>query len=361
MIQVIDKNNAQGCAAFEAFVSAHPKGHFLQSTYWPGAKPQWGWRGVLSKDDAGAVRGALSILIRKMPGGFAMLYAPRGPVCDIRDRAVMKELFDGAAQVAKATKGYLMQIDPDVLASDEQFKTDMKSLGFVCEEAGLNFEGIQPRFVFRLNVEGRTEEEVMAGFEQKTRYNVRLAGKKGVTTKFWAGDEEIPDGDLSAFAEIMQTTGKRDKFLVRSKEYFANMLKALGPHGRLYMAYLEDVPISGAIASQYGDKTWYMYGASSNEHRNVMPNYLLQWEMIRWAIASGCRIYDFRGVSGDLSPENPLYGLYRFKKGFNGDFCEFCGQFTMVYKPLVSKGMGFALKCHKKLRRVMANARSKKK
>ena len=77
------------------------------------------------------------------------------------------------------------------------------------------------------------------------------------------------------------------------------------------------------------------------------------------AIAGGCRIYDFRGVSGDLSPDNPLYGLYRFKKGFNGDFCEFCGQFTMIYKPLVSKGMDLAMKCHKKLRHMMAMKKSK--
>ena len=146
---------------------------------------------------------------------------------------------------------------------------------------------------------------------------------------------------------------------MRSKDYFANMLRALGKHARLYLAYLDGQPISGTIASQYGDKTWYMYGASSNEHRNVMPNYLLQWEMIRWAIAGGCRIYDFRGVSGDLSPDNPLYGLYRFKKGFNGDFCEFCGQFTMIYKPLVSKGMDLAMKCHKKLRHMMAMKKSK--
>ena len=200
----------------------------------------------------------------------------------------------------------------------------------------------------------------MAHFEQKTRYNVRLATKKGVTSQSWGGDEDIPEEALTAFADIMQTTGKRDKFLVRSREYFANMLRALGKHGRLYIAYLDGQPISGAIASRYGDKTWYMYGASSNEHRNVMPNYLLQWEMIRWAIAGGCRIYDFRGVSGDLSPENPLYGLYRFKKGFNGDFCEFCGQFTMIYKPVVAKGMDFALKCHKKLRHAMAYSKRRK-
>ena len=361
MYQIITKQDAAGCAALEAFVSSHPKGHFLQSTYWPAAKPQWDWRGVLAKDENGTPVGALSILIRKMPGGFSLLYAPRGPVCDIRDTAVLKELFDGAAQVAKECRGYLMQIDPDVLNSDGQFKADMQALGFACEGDSLNFEGIQPRFVFRLDVDGKTEEEIMAGFEQKTRYNVRLATKKGVTTQFWSGDEDIPDEAITAFAEIMETTGKRDKFLVRSKSYFANMLKVLGPHARLYMAYLDGQPISGTLATQYGDKTWYMYGASSNEHRNVMPNYLLQWEMIRWAVEGRSRIYDFRGVSGDLSPDNPLYGLYRFKKGFNGDFCEFCGQFTMVYKPLVSKGMDFALKCHKKLRRVMATVRSRKK
>lgn len=360
MYQIITKNNAAGCAELEAFVSAHPKGHFLQSTLWPAVKPQWDWRGVLAKDETGSAVGALSILIRKMPGGFALMYAPRGPVCDIRDKAVMAELFDGAREVAKTCKGYLLQIDPDVLNADEQFKADMQSLGFACEGDSLNFEGIQPRFVFRLDVEGKTEEEIMAAFEQKTRYNVRLATKKGVTTRYWNGDEEIPDEAITAFANIMETTGKRDKFLVRSKSYFANMLRSLGPHARLYLAYLDGTPISGTLATQYGDKTWYMYGASSNEHRNVMPNYLLQWEMIRWAVEGKSRIYDFRGVSGDLSPKNPLYGLYRFKKGFSGDFCEFCGQFTMVYRPLVAHGMDFALKCHKKLRRVMATVRSRK-
>lgn len=360
MYQIITKQDTVGSAAFESFVASHPKGHFLQSIYWQNVKTMWSWRGVLSKDEAGNIRGALSILVRKMPGGFSLLYAPRGPVCDIRDTAVLKELFDGANEVAKQCKGYRLQIDPDVLNSDEQFKKDMVALGFHCDEASLNFEGIQPRFVFRLNVAGKTEEEVMAQFEQKTRYNIRLATKKGVTTRFWNGNEEIPDEALTAFAQIMETTGKRDQFMVRNKAYFAKMLKELGAHARLYLAYLDDQPISGTLATQYGNKTWYMYGASSNEHRNVMPNYLLQWNMICWALEGKSDIYDFRGVSGDLSPENPLYGLYRFKKGFNGDFCEFCPQFTMVYKPAVSKGMDFALDCRKKLYRLKKKLTSKK-
>ena len=102
------------------------------------------------------------------------------------------------------------------------------------------------------------------------------------------------------------------------------------------MAFYEDKPVAGTLAIHYGDKVWYLYGASANEYRNVMPNYLLQWEMIRWAIETGCTLYDFRGVSGDLSEDNPLYGLYRFKKGFNGDLCEFCGDLELRLRPALA-------------------------
>ena len=187
----------------------------------------------------------------------------------------------------------------------------MRSFGFRCKEGGKNFEAIQPRYVFRLNVEGKTEDELMAAFHQKWRYNIRLAERKGVTVKI-CGKEMVP-----AFADLMLTTGVRDGFVTRQPEYFANMLDNLGEHARLYMAFdPEGTPIAGTLAIHYGDKVWYLYGASSNEHRNLMPNYLLQWRMIQWAVETGCRIYDFRGVSGNVSEDNPLYGLFRFKQGF---------------------------------------------
>ena len=135
----------------------------------------------------------------------------------------------------------------------------------------------------------------------------------------------VPD-----FARLMLETGVRDGFVTRQPEYFAQMLDNLGEHCRLYMAFHEDVPIAGTLAIHYGDKVWYLYGASSNEHRNLMPNYLLQWRMIQWAVETKCRVYDFRGVSGDLSEDNPLYGLYKFKKGFGGEFTEFVGEMDLV-------------------------------
>lgn len=358
MFQIVTQEDRADVDKMEAFVLHHPDGHFLQSTLWPHVKKQWAWRGVLSvEENSGAVKGALSILVRRMPLKLSLLYAPRGPVCARDDEQTLAELFAGAREVAKRFHGYAMYIDPDVLEDDEAFCRLMGGFGFFLKERSLNFEGIQPRFVFRLPIAGKTEEEVMAGFESKTRYNIRLAGRRGVTVSHWTGDGPVPDSSLDAFSSLMEETGKRDHFMVRSRGYFADMFKSLGKHARLYMAYQNGVPIAGAVAVQYGNKTWYSYGASSNEHREAMPNYLLQWEMIRWAIEGRCSLYDFRGISGDLSPSNPLYGLYRFKKGFNGDFTAFAGQFTIFYKPAAARLMLFSQKEFMKLRRLWTNFR----
>jgi lipid II:glycine glycyltransferase (peptidoglycan interpeptide bridge formation enzyme) len=221
----------------------------------------------------------------------------------------------------------------------------MRSLGFRLKDGGKNFEAIQPKYVFRLNVEGKTCDELMAAFHQKTRYNIRVAVKKGVEVKI-EGKEAVP-----AFADLMLTTGVRDGFVTRQPQYFADMLDNLGEHARLYMAYHEGKPIAGTLAIHYGDKVWYLYGASSNEDRNLMPNYLLQWSMIQWAVELGCRVYDFRGVSGDLSEDNPLYGLYKFKKGFSGDFVEFIGEMDLVLNRAVYFAVEHGTNVFKELRK----------
>ena len=115
----------------------------------------------------------------------------------------------------------------------------------------------------------------------------------------------------------MKETCERDGFELRSAAYFAKILDSFGDKARLYLAYYEGEPIAGAISVLWGDKVWYFYGASSNSNRKVMPNYLMQWEMIKWAIENNCRIYDFRGVAGVIDESNPLFGLYRFKHRFD--------------------------------------------
>ena len=314
---------------YEAFVQGHPKGHFAQSVLWAKQKPAWDWKAIVCRDETGKIKGSIAFLIRKMPVvRKRMMYACRGPVCDLDDRATFGELMAAARILAKEEKAYVIKIDPDVPSSNTEFAKLLTDFGFRTRDTGKNFEAIQPKYVFRLYLNGRSEEELMASFHQKWRYNIRLAVKKGVEVRI-CGKEMVPD-----FARIMVETGVRDNFATRPPEYFAAMLDNLGDKCRLYMAFHEGQPIAGTLAIHYGDKVWYLYGASSNEHRNLMPNYLLQWNMIQWAVETCSRVYDFRGVSGDLSEDNPHYGLYRFKKGFGGEFTEFMGEYDYVLNRL---------------------------
>ncbi len=326
--------NETTLAEYEAFVQGHPKGNFAQSSYWAKQKSAWAWRAIACRGEDGAIKGTLSLLIRKMPGfGRAMMYASRGPVCDIDDYKTMDELFAKAKEIAKEFKAYVIKIDPDIPSSETAFTDYMTRYGFELKSGGEKFEAIQPRYVFRLYLNGRTEDELLASFHQKTRYNIRLAMRKGVKVEI-CGKEMVPE-----FGRLMLTTGVRDGFVTRQPEYFADMLDNLGEHARLYMAFIDEPQedgttkkkaIAGTLAIWYGDKVWYLYGASSNEDRNYMPNYLLQWEMIRWAVEKNCRVYDFRGVPGDVGEDHPLYGLVKFKRGFNGDYTEFVGEMDLV-------------------------------
>ena len=332
---------------YEAFVQSHPKGNFAQSYLWGKQKPMWQWDAIAVRGEDGAIRGSLAVMTRKVPGiGRTLMYGCRGPVCDLDDRETFSQLLDGAKVLAKKYKSYVIKIDPDVPSSNTAFSSMLQSFGFRAKEGGNNFEAIQPRYVFRLNVEGKTEEELLANFHQKWRYNIRLAERKGVTVRI-CGKEMVP-----AFSDLMLTTGVRDGFVTRKPEYFAAMLDNLGEHARLYMAFdPNDTPIAGTLAIHYGDKVWYLYGASSNEHRNLMPNYLLQWRMIQWAVETNCRIYDFRGVSGDVSEDNPLYGLFRFKQGFGGDFTEFVGEMDLVLSPVIYWAVEHGTSVFKELRK----------
>ena len=158
----------------------------------------------------------------------------------------------------------------------------------------------------------------------------------------------------------MIETGARDGFIIRPLEYFEKMYDCLGTkHMKILMAYYDGKPISGVIPIFYGNKTWYLYGASSNNHRNLMPNYLLQWEMIKMAIERKDDIYDFRGVSGVVDENHPQYGLYRFKQGFGATFTEFIGEVYMPFKPLTYKLYKFSEKAFRTLRQMKMKLKNK--
>ncbi|MGE5543692.1 MAG: lipid II:glycine glycyltransferase FemX, partial [Bacillota bacterium] len=280
----------------------------------------------------GRIKGAILILKRKLPiPGInkSIFYAPRGPVADVDDHILLDHLFQGLRAVARKHGAIFLKIDPDIEHSDETFRSFLTSRGFRKTSTAEGFEGVQPTFVFRLDITP-DEEQLLAQMAAKTRYNLRLAQRKGVVVR-----EAAEKQDLERFYQILKETAERDRFLIRNYSYFEEIWEQLVERdmAKLFMAEYQGRDIAGTLAFILGEKAWYIYGASGNEYRNVMPNYLLQWTMIKWAKDNGCTMYDFRGVSGDLSEDNPLYGLYRFKKGFAATFTEFIGEWDLVYSP----------------------------
>ncbi len=171
--------------------------------------------------------------------------------------------------------------------------------------------------------------------KQKTRYNIRLAIKKGVTVH--------SSEDLQTFHRLMTMTGERDLFGVHSLDYYQRAYQLFRQKDNCVMllAELDGLPLAGLMAFRHGERAWYFYGASSNEFRELMPAYLLQWEAMRWARGHGCSTYDLWGVPDEeeqvledhfLTRSGDLWGVYRFKRGFGGELRRSPGPWDRVYR-----------------------------
>ncbi|HZJ84722.1 MAG TPA: peptidoglycan bridge formation glycyltransferase FemA/FemB family protein [Syntrophomonadaceae bacterium] len=326
--RVIEENEK---SRYNEFIENHSRGHFLQLWEWGQVKKRMGWEPLpLVLEEDGEIKAALLILKKNLPiPGLkkCIFYSPRGPVVDLENGSLVTALFNGAEKVARDHGAILLKLDPDVKHDNDSFASKLADYGFKKNETGLDFEGVQPNYVFRLDITP-DEDTLLKNMHSKWRYNIRLAGRRGVSIREASGKN-----DLQIFYDILLETAKRDKFLIRGYEYFEWIWDNLveNKYAQVFLAEYEGQVIAATLAMLTGDKVWYLYGASSNEHRNVMPNYLIQWQMIQWAKEHKCKMYDFRGVSGDIDENNPLYGLYRFKKGFSGEFTEFIGEWDYVY------------------------------
>lgn len=355
-MEILNKSDQKALAAYTAFVEGHPNGGFMQSVEWTRLKYNWGWEAVISRGKDGKIAGSCLILIRKVPlFGCSLLYAPRGPVCDFYDEAVLRDLLEGAKAVGKKHRGYLFKMDPYVLEDDERFIALARKLGFQFTPHLKDFETIQTRSNYMLDIAGKTEDELLASFHSKWRYNIRVALKHGVECRI------CDKSALDDFYPIYCETGGRDGFTVRPKEYFARFLDAMGEHARLYICYYQGKPVSGAITTKYAGKTCYVYGASDSSIRKVMPNHLMQWEMIKWGLEDGGTLYDFQGIPVDLSENSPMYGVYKFKKGFNGKIVTFAGEFDYVLNGAMHKMVGAAQNTVDRLHKVQRKLRTRKK
>lgn len=277
---------------YEEFIKKEELCDFQQSEEWAKVKEYWKSEIVIVEDENKNIKASMSILIRKLPIFGNIMYVPRGPIGEINDEETLRKLTIKMKEVAKKYKAFVIIIEPNVKKENKEFSSLVKKLGYKINSKAIKFDQeIQARHNFRLNLENKTEDEIFKNFASKTRYNVRLASKKGVIV------EEKNEAGIDEFYELMKETGKRDNFRTRPKEYFQKILKEFPYETKIYIAYYENEPISAIMPIIYGNKMWYLYGASSNKHRNLMSTYLLQWEMIKLAIKNNCKVYDFRGVS----------------------------------------------------------------
>ncbi len=326
-VREIPENEKQ---RWNEFVAWQKTGDLLQSFEWGELKRAGGWRPIrLAVEDGDRIVSAISILKRRLPRvNKCIFYAPRGPVCDFSGSPeILSTLLTGVRERAAREGAILLKIDPPIRVEDAAPPFERMGFTKIADQDG--FGGIQPRCVMTLDLRP-TLDEILAGCKPKWRYNIRLAEKKGVKVR-----SDCTRDDLKVFYQVLLETAKRDRFLVRGYEYYEQMWTHLVEPGyaRLFLTEYEGQVIAGALSFIFGDKCWYTYGASSNEHRNVMPNHLMQWRMIEWAKESGCVIYDFRGVSPrkESDPDDHLQGLNRFKEGFGAEFVEYIGEFDLPY------------------------------
>jgi lipid II:glycine glycyltransferase (peptidoglycan interpeptide bridge formation enzyme) len=233
-----------------------------------------------------------------------------------------------------------LKIDPAVPADNEQASIALASLGFVAPPGvdPQGFGGTQPRCVMVLDIGGKSEDQLLADCKAQCRRNIRKSQKFGVEVVSDTKREHI-----ALFYDLLSVTAKRDGFTVRPCSYYEVLWDKLVERGlgKLFLTRHEGEYLSGALCFAIGDKCWYVYGASSNEHRDLMPNYAMQWSMIRWAQEQGCAIYDFRGVSPrrklegedteSLEKEDHLQGLNRFKEGFGARYVEYIGEWDLPF------------------------------
>jgi peptidoglycan pentaglycine glycine transferase (the first glycine) len=345
-------------ASWDALVAAAPQGHLLQSWAWGELKSRFGWR-----VQRFAVEGACAqVLYRHLPAGLGSIaYVPKGPLLDWTDSAAARRMLEAIRPLALAQRAICLKIEPNAAEKagapccsgmpeehDEAQKpsiadgTAARTPDLAERLAALGFrpstQTVQPRRTLLIDLDAEPEA-LLARMKQKTRYNIRLATRRGVQVR--AGREE----DLPAFYHLMQRTAERDGFGIHTQDYYesAHHLLVKPGLGRLLLAEHEGTLLAGMVVMAFAGEACYMYGASADEGRNLMPTYLLQWESMLWAKEMGCQTYDLWGVPDEEAevleagfPERSegLWGVYRFKRGFGGRLVRSPGAWDLVYAPL---------------------------
>ncbi|HET8912824.1 MAG TPA: peptidoglycan bridge formation glycyltransferase FemA/FemB family protein [Ktedonobacteraceae bacterium] len=280
-------------------------------------------------DDSGQLCAAILVFIMVAPIIHrTYFYSPRGPVIEDPASPAMTVLLNFLKAEARKRNAFMLKVEPSVADDNQHWLSTLKRRGF---HKIPNATHVRNEWVLDISPDEKT---ILAGMKDKWRYNIRLAERKGVTIR-----EGKSQADIDTFYEIYQTTSDRDNFFIHPKGMYEDVMRMYGEDGRatMFIAEHQGKAISAIIMLRLGEWSWYMYGASANEGRNLMPNHLLQWTGMRWAKSFGCKYYNFRGIPEILQEGEEMWGVYQFKKGFGGYPIHFLHTHDLVYQPLVYK------------------------
>ncbi len=310
-------------------IAALPGAHLLQTREWAELKAPVGWKALpyFWHDHQGRVNAAAVILQRHIPiGGFAarlgVMYVPRGPMLDWHDPVLRGQVLDDLRSLAKKSGAIFIKIDPDIAIgwgisgrSDEQDEAlgvdvidDLRRRGW-----HLSDEQVQFRNTVLLDLNPDLPV-LLAAMKEKTRYNIRLAGRRGVIVR--TGGK----GDLDLLYRMYAATATRDSFVIRERDYYLRLWSTMidAGMGEPLIAEVEGEPVAGIVVLRFAGRGYYMHGMSIEAHREKMPNHLLQWTAIQRLKEQGCRVYDLWGAPDVFDENDRMWGVYRFKEGLGG-------------------------------------------
>jgi lipid II:glycine glycyltransferase (peptidoglycan interpeptide bridge formation enzyme) len=348
-------------STWNSLISKLPNPHFLQTHEWGQVKAKYGWSPLYAVWDADGkwkvdhdpsafsnfhVPVAAALLLKRqiLRNAFAarisILYSPKGPLLDWKNDILRTRVLNDLQSFAKQQGAIFLKIDPDVVlgrgvpSSDadlvdqngQAVVTDLKRRGWEDSTDQIQFKNT---ILIDLN---STEEEMLMRMKQKTRYNIRLAEKKGVALR--VGTQE----DLSMLYRMYAETSVRDGFVTRDEGYYKTVwnlfMNSTDPGCEPLIAEVDKAPIAAIFLFYFAGRAYYVYGMSRDKYRDKMPTYLLQWEAVKRAKAKGCTVYDLWGAPDVFDESDSMWGVYRFKEGLGGQVVRTLGAWDFAPSPL---------------------------
>lgn len=312
---------------WDALVRTYPRPSLLQSHAWGRFKSHGGW--VPARLEVQGVATA-QVLFRRVPcTPFTLGYIPRGPLLEYADERALDLAIRALDRLARRYRAIAVTWEPPV-PEGSALRSHLLARRFVPAPP------IQARSTRLIDL-SRGLDAAAAAQHPKWRYNTRLARKKGVTVRA-AADLD----DLARWYAVMQTTAGRDRFGIHDEAYYRRWWLETAADGdtALLLAEHDGRLLAGIMIHHFAGTATYLYGASSDEGRHLMPNHLLQWEAMRWAVDRGAAIYDLFGIADSDDPDDPLAGVTRFKAGWGGEVVRYVGAFDRIYRPLLHAAAG---------------------